>query len=496
MQYNSTRNNNETIEGHQAIIEGLAKDGGLYVPSVFPASIFQEALVNDSYKELAYRILHAFFDTYTEEDLRNCIHLAYTNRFKTKEITPLTINGKYPLLELYHGPTSAFKDVALSILPHLLTSAYRMNHNQETVAILTATSGDTGKAALEGFRDVKNTLIQVFYPSEGVSPTQKRQMQTSLGDNVNVVAISGNFDDCQRVVKQAYQDAFVQSHLHNVILSSANSINIGRLIPQVVYYFDSYLQLVKQGRLHFGDRVNFVVPTGNFGNILAGYYAKQIGLPIHRLICASNENHVLTDFIKTGTYSRNRDFHETMSPSMDILVSSNLERLLYHFANGDGAYIQALYQEFEKSGSFSITPEMKELLDTHFVGYWASEEACAKTIHDAYFIDHILLDPHTAVAYYAAKQYEAEFGSAIPSIVLATASPFKFSKSVLTSLKQNVPEDEEEAMQQLADYTKQEIPQGLAQAFSLPIRFTKTVTKEAANQAIIDFIEGGLHVSD
>lgn len=486
MKYVSSRNKNEIVESHNAIIQGLAKDGGLFTPENINIHINVDELKNLSYQQIATKVIHAFLDDFTEEEISSSVNQAYDTKFDTEEIVPLhKIEDAY-LMELYHGPTSAFKDIALTLLPHLLIQSYNKENRHDTISILTATSGDTGKAALSGFADVKHTAITVFYPEVGVSQVQKKQMQTATGDNVEVIAVKGNFDDCQRMVKEATQDPQVLASLHNVTISSANSINVGRLIPQVVYYYSSYCKLVKDGAIQCGDPVNFVVPTGNFGDILAGYLAYRTGLPVNQLICASNSNNVLTDFLNTGTYSIHRPFIPTMSPSMDILISSNLERLLFIMSDNDNFFVANMMKELNEQGSYTIPSNIQEKISSIFKGYWASEEDCAKTIHDLYKKEHVLIDPHTAVGLHAYRQYQLQTQDKTPSIVLSTASPYKFCKDVYQAVSSNCIEDDFEAMDALHTYTQTAIPSNLACLKDLPVRFTRSIEKEDGMKVIAE----------
>lgn len=486
MKYVSSRNKNEIVESHNAIIQGLAKDGGLFTPENINIHINVDELTNLSYQQIATKVIHAFLDDFTEEEISSSVNQAYDNKFDTEEIVPLhKIEDAY-LMELYHGPTSAFKDIALTLLPHLLIQSYNKENRHDTISILTATSGDTGKAALSGFADVKHTAITVFYPEVGVSQVQKKQMQTAIGDNVEVIAVKGNFDDCQRMVKEATQDPQVLASLHNVTISSANSINVGRLIPQVVYYYSSYCKLVKDGAIQCGDPVNFIVPTGNFGDILAGYLAYRTGLPVNQLICASNSNNVLTDFLNTGTYSIHRPFIPTMSPSMDILISSNLERLLFIMSDNDDTFVANMMKELNEQGSYTILSKIQEKISSIFKGYWTSEEDCAKTIHDLYKKEHVLIDPHTAVGLHAYRQYQLQTQDKTPSIVLSTASPYKFCKDVYQAVSSNCIKDDFEAMDALHTYTQTAIPSNLACLKDLPVRFTRSIEKEDGMKVIAE----------
>lgn len=493
MKYISTRNKEKIVSVSEAIIQGLADDGGLYTPQTLDQKVDLASTLKMSYLELAQYILSLFLSDFSHEQIQQCVQNAYQNSFENNEVAPLCKYNDGWLMELWHGPTSAFKDVALTLLPHLLTAAYQNQNENDLISILTATSGDTGKAAINGFADVKNTAITVLYPEIGVSDIQKRQMQTSLGKNVEVIAVKGNFDDCQRIVKDAMKDPVVLEACKHMKLSSANSINIGRLIPQIVYYFDSYAKLVNHGDIQLGDVVNFVVPSGNFGNILAGYLAKQLGLPIKKLVCASNSNNVLTDFIRTGTYNANRTFIPTISPSMDILVSSNLERLLFLLSNHNDVLINQYMASLKNDGHYTISDDLRQRLQESFAAYDCSEDECKKVIHDTFHKEHILIDPHTAVAVHACHAYKQESNDNTPCIVLSTASAYKFAKDVYTALTGNSCKDEFEAMNALHDYTSFAIPKNLACLKDMEIRFTNTVKKEDALAAIAKRLEGLQH---
>lgn len=474
--YTSTRDKDNRMESHAAVIQGLASDGGLFVPEKITPFLNLSRLQNLSYEDTAFLILSAFMDDCNPEDLRTCIHSAYDHSFDTDKIAPVTSFGKNALLELWHGPTCAFKDIALTLLPHLMKTACTMDHIDDTIAILTATSGDTGKAAISGFSNVPGTAITVFYPEDGVSDIQKRQMQTSIGDNVNVVSVKGNFDDCQRMVKEACSSPEVLASLDHVRISSANSINTGRLLPQIVYYVTSYMDMVRMNRISLNDPVNFCVPTGNFGDILAGYMAKLIGLPINRLICASNSNHVLTDFINTGTYNTERPFISTMSPSMDILISSNLERLLYLMSGRNTSLVTKCMQSLLDTGSYTVPTHLKESIQCLFSGYWADEDSCSAEIKTAYEQEDILIDPHTATGVYAMHAYQKETGDQTPCIVLSTASPYKFARDVYRSLSGESVENSFEAVHKLHAYTGTAIPDPISSIQNMLIRFTKTIS--------------------
>lgn len=484
MKYVSSRNRNTILKSYEAVVQGLAEDSGLFTPMDIDTTFKIDTLLQDSYQQLAIKIIHTFLNDYTKDEIQNCVNHAYDTKFNTKEIVPLHKLSDCYLMELWHGPTSAFKDIALTILPHLLTTAYHKQNRKDTIAILTATSGDTGKAALSGFANVKNTAITVLYPEIGVSAVQKKQMQTSIGDNVDVIALKGNFDDCQRIVKEATQDSEVQASLDNVVISSANSINIGRLVPQIVYYFSSYIKLVNDGVITCGDKVNFSVPTGNFGDILAGYLAYKIGLPIHKLICASNTNNVLSDFLHTGTYTIHRDFTPTISPSMDILISSNLERLLFMMSDYNDVLVQDMMHSLKENGSYTIPTALHNKIKEMFCGYWTSEEACKKTIHDTYTQENTLIDPHTAVGLDAYHQYVKQTNDQTPTIVLSTASPYKFCKDVYEAITSKQIDDDFEAMDALHTFTNVEIPSNLATLKNMPIRFTRSITLNEAMHTI------------
>ena len=433
--YKSTRSS-QTATASQAILKGLADDGGLFVPMTIPAlDKSVEELSKMTYQEVAYEVMSKFFTDFTEEELKNCIAKAYDSKFDTKEIAPIVKADNAYYLELFHGATIAFKDMALSILPHLLTTSAKKNHVKNEIVILTATSGDTGKAALAGFADVENTRIVVFYPKGGVSPIQEKQMVTQNGDNTFVVGIKGNFDQAQSGVKAIFGDKELAKEMDEkgFQFSSANSINIGRLIPQVVYYVYAYAQLVAKNEIKNGDKINVVVPTGNFGNILAAFYAKNMGLPIAKLICASNDNKVLFDFFRTGTYDKNREFILTNSPSMDILISSNLERLIYRTAGNDDEKNSEFMRELTEDGKYTITDEMKENLKD-FYGNYATEKETAAFIKELYEKTGYIIDTHTAVAADVYKKYREETGDNTPSVIASTASPFKFTRSVMNAI--------------------------------------------------------------
>ena len=435
IQYKSTRSN-DTVTASEAILKGLANDGGLFVPTEIPTlNVSLAELSKMTYKETAYAVMKEFLTDFTEEELKNCIDKAYDSKFDTEEIAPLVKAEDAYYLELFHGSTIAFKDMALSILPHLLTTSAKKNNVKNDIVILTATSGDTGKAALAGFADVEGTKIIVFYPKGGVSPIQEKQMVTQKGDNTFVVGINGNFDQAQSGVKAMFGDKELAKELDaaGYQFSSANSINIGRLVPQVVYYVYAYGKLLANGEIEEGEKINVVVPTGNFGNILAAFYAKNMGLPIDKLICASNDNKVLYDFFTTGTYDKNREFILTTSPSMDILISSNLERLIYRIAGNDSEKNAELMRELKEDGKYTITDDMKAQL-SDFYGNYASETETAQTIKTLYDNTGYIIDTHTAVASTVYKKYEEDTQDTNKVVIASTASPFKFTRSVMNSI--------------------------------------------------------------
>ena len=434
--YKSTRGSENYKSASQAVIQGIAEDKGLYVPERIPQlPVPVSELRGKSYKEIAFTIIRTFFDDYTDEAMKYCTNGAYTDKFEAEEVVPVTKAGDAWFLELYHGRTAAFKDMALSILPYLLTTATKKQQEDKKICILTATSGDTGKAALEGFADVPGTEIIVFFPNQGVSQVQERQMITQEGDNTHVFAIEGNFDDAQTGVKKIFSDPAFAEVLagYGCRFSSANSINIGRLVPQVAYYVWGYVQLIEQGVIKAGDPVNIVVPTGNFGNILAAYYAGEMGIPVNRFICASNKNRILTDFFNTGVYDTNREFYLTNSPSMDILISSNLERLLYHLAGNDGEEIKKLMSQLENEKHYEVSPQIREGMKK-FWGGCATVEETNETIGSMYREHGYLIDTHTAVAYKVYQDYVKETGDETPALIASTASAYKFAESVAKSI--------------------------------------------------------------
>ena len=472
MRYHSTRNESVFVDSAQAVLEGLAPDGGLYMPEGLPAFDWQECLKGSSI-QMSTQILSALLPDIP--DMPELVRRAYTGKFETEDLTPTVPVGSFSMLELFRGPTSAFKDVALSMLPQLLTAAKAVKGQEKDILILTATSGDTGKAALEGFRDVPGIRICVFYPDGGVSQVQRAQMVTQEGNNVSVCAVRGNFDDAQTGVKNIF--AACQGRDLPVALSSANSINIGRLAPQIMYYFRAYRDLLDAGKIRLGDEVNFSVPTGNFGDILAGYLAKRLGLPVGALICASNANNVLTDFIRTGTYDRRRPLLKTTSPSMDILVSSNLERLLY-LLSGDTKLVAGLMQELNTQGVYTVPARLLEKIQSQFWAACCDDARAAEIIGRVYKEDGYLCDPHTASGWAAAEDYVAETGDNRPMVVLSTASPYKFPAAVLTAIGGDTSGDEFTQMARLSQITGVPVPKNLASLQGKPEKHTQVIDKD------------------
>ncbi len=473
MKYITTRGG-QSASGAQAIVQGLGKDGGLFVPDAFPQVRAEElsAMAREPYRVRAARILGRFLTDFSQEQLAGMVDSAYA-RFDERGVAPLkALSGGVRVIELYHGPTLAFKDVALTLLPHLLTASARIAGEAREVLILAATSGDTGKAALSGFADVPGTRCAVFYPQGGVSEVQRLQMVTQRGGNTCVIAVRGNFDDAQTGVKRIFSDpaaaaAFAEKGL---ALSSANSINWGRLAPQIVYYFSAYCDMAAAGDIAPGETINICVPTGNFGNILAAYYAKRMGLPVNKLICASNRNNVLTDFIRTGRYDARRAFHLTTSPSMDILISSNLERMLFELCGRNAEAVRGWMAELKEKGCYEIDAASKAALTELMYGAWASEEDCAAEIARAWHEENYLVDPHTAVAMKALRDYRAETGDGRPCAVAATASPFKFGRAVSAALGLNTDADDFALCARLSDMTGWAVPRAIAELPGLPVR--------------------------
>jgi len=489
--YKSTRNSSIRVSASQAILKGLSDEGGLFIPERIPTLAKPiEEFANMTYAETAYEVMSRFYTDFTEEELKNCIARAYDSKFDTDVIAPLVeADGAY-YLELFHGPTIAFKDMALSILPHLMITSARKNNVKNDIVILTATSGDTGKAALAGFAKVEGTKIIVFYPKNGVSAIQERQMVTQEGDNTFVVGIHGNFDDAQTGVKKIFADKEFAKELDEkgYQFSSANSINIGRLIPQVVYYVYAYAIMLKEGRIAAGEKINVVVPTGNFGNILAAYLAKHMGVPIDKLVCASNHNKVLYDFFKTGEYNRNREFYLTTSPSMDILISSNLERLIYLIAGCDDAKNTGLMQKLVSEGSYIISDDMKANLDD-FVGGFATEEETATRIRELYEKTGYVLDTHTAVASHVYEQYVKETGDMTKTVIASTASPFKFGQSVMEAIDGKAhDEDMFELVATLSKTANVVVPNAVEELKTAPVLHDNICEKDGMKDIIKQFL--------
>lgn len=484
MFYNSTRNSKVKVTSAEAITQGISVDGGLFVPETIPELSLDEikAVGDMKYADRAAYIFAKYLTDFTEAEIHHCTDNAYsTKNFETENIAELAhlFDGTY-MLELWHGPTCAFKDMALQILPYFLTTSAKKINLDKKIVILVATSGDTGKAALEGFKDVEGTSILVFYPEDGVSPMQKRQMKTQEGSNVGVCAIKGNFDDCQNGVKAIFTNEEVKQQLadNGIVFSSANSINWGRLVPQVVYYVSAYAELVKDGEIALGDKINIVVPTGNFGNILAAYYAKHMGVPVNKLICASNVNNVLTDFINTGVYDRNRKFYATVSPSMDILISSNLERLLYLLTGRDDAVIREWFGKLASEGKYEVSADVKAKLQEEFCGGFCDDEQTKATIHAIYEKYGYTCDTHTAVAVKVYNDYREATGDTTKTVIASTASPYKFSAAVLEALEGKASDiDEYAKVDRIAELSKLDIPAALADLKNKPERFSDVIDK-------------------
>lgn len=487
LMYQSTRSNSEPITASQAILKGLADDGGLYVPASIPKlELGIKELAKMTYQEAAYEVMKLFFTDFTEDEIKTCITKAYDAKFDTEEIAPLVYaNGAY-YLELFHGATIAFKDMALSILPHLLTTAAKKNEVKDEIVILTATSGDTGKAALAGFADVPGTKIIVFYPKDGVSPIQEKQMVTQKGDNTYVVSITGNFDDAQNGVKAMFNNRELAADMKakGYQFSSANSINIGRLVPQIVYYVYSYANLYKNEAITEGEKINLVVPTGNFGNILAAFYAKSMGVPIDKLICASNDNKVLFDFFQTGVYNRNREFMLTSSPSMDILISSNLERLIFQIAGRDADKTLALMKALSTKGEYSITDDMKAQMSDFIAGY-ATEQETADAISKLYEDTGYVIDTHTAVATSVYHNYIARTGDTNKTIIASTASPYKFTRSVMNAIDMKYDTlSDFELVDELSKIAGTDVPQAIEDIRIAPVLHNNTCDSDKMQQMV------------
>lgn len=493
MFYKSTRDSSIKVESSVAITQGISADGGLFVPETIPEITLDEIknLGNLSYADRAAFIFKKYLTDFTDAEIHYCTDNAYsTKNFETESIAEISqlFDGTY-MLELWHGPTCAFKDMALQILPYFLTTSAKKINLDKKIIILVATSGDTGKAALEGFKDVEGTQILVFYPEDGVSPMQKRQMTTQSGENVGVCAMKGNFDDCQNGVKAIFTDSQVKEKMEGagLMFSSANSINWGRLVPQIVYYISSYASLAESGEISLGDKINVVVPTGNFGNILAAYYAKKMGLPINKLICASNINKVLTDFIKTGVYDRNRDFYATCSPSMDILISSNLERLLYIITGHDDAQIREWFTSLAETGRYEVSDAVKKVLSEEFYGGYCDDEQTKSTIHDIYAKYSYTCDTHTAVAVKVYEDYKNATGDTTKTIIASTASPYKFSASVLEAIEgRNSDLDEYEMVDKIAELSDIPVPAALAELKDKERRFKDSIEKSDMTSYVLN----------
>ena len=495
MFYKSTRNSEVNVSSAQAIAQGISAEGGLFVPSEIPAISMDDikALGEKSYAERALFVFSKFLTDYTEAEIRYCVDGAYnTKNFDSDNIAEIAhlFDGTY-MLELWHGPTCAFKDMALQILPYLLTTAAKKIKLNKKVVILVATSGDTGKAALEGFKDVPDTEILVFYPDNGVSAMQKKQMTTQEGSNVGVCAIKGNFDDAQTGVKTIFTNSDVAEKLseNGMMFSSANSINWGRLAPQIIYYVSTYAQLLADGEIEAGEKINIVVPTGIFGNILAGFYAKKMGVPVNKLICASNANNVLTDFIKTGIYDRNRPFHATISPSMDILISSNLERLLYHLCGENDAQIKEWFGALSETGKYEVTDEVKKVLSEEFYAGCCNDDETKATIKEIFDKYSYTCDTHTAVAVKVYEDYVKATGDKTKTIIASTASPYKFSGSVLQAIGKKTDCDEFGLVDELAEVSNIPVPASLAALKNKEIRFNKIIDKSEMKDYVFDALE-------
>lgn len=489
--YTSTRNNQIHLSDKEAIKTGFSEDGGLFVyPNLADLKVDLTSLLNSSYQEIAQTVLSKLLPSFSKAEINESVKKAYEDSFDTSKITPLIDVADFHILELFHGPTSAFKDIGLQMLPQLMKHVLSKD---DKVMILTATSGDTGKAALEGFKNLNKMGITVFYPHNGVSKVQALQMQTTNGYNTEIAAIKGNFDDAQSNVKKILNDQELKSDLGpKISLSSANSINIGRLIPQVVYYFSSYIQLVKTQKIALGDPVNFTVPTGNFGDVLAGYYAKQMGLPVNKFIVASNENNVLTKFFQTGIYNRNIPFLQTYAPSMDIQISSNFERLLYYKSNHDTKYVKELMDDLDKTGQYQVSDEILKKIQADFYCGFSTNQEITDSIKSVYQNDHYLMDPHTAVGYKVMRDYQ-KLGDKTPMILLSTASPYKFSRVVAEAILKDVPVDDLAVMKKLTQTTHVPIPTNLAQVWNLPILHTDVIAKDQMENYVKSKVEDNFY---
>ena len=495
MQYVSTRNKRWRCSASEAIAQGLAPDGGLLTPEVLPklSPNGLTTMTDMSYQQRAVFVMNSFLEDFTASELSSYANHAYgPDKFDTKEVAPVrAVDDSTYCLELWHGPTCAFKDMALQMLPHLLSASLVKNEEKKTVCILVATSGDTGKAALEGFRDVDKTRILVFYPKDGVSDIQQLQMRTQEGGNVGVCAVVGNFDDAQTGVKRLFSDESLRETLaeRGYFFSSANSINWGRILPQVVYYISAYCDLLREGKVQKGEAVNICVPTGNFGNILSAYYAGQMGVPIHKLICASNRNNVLTDFLQTGVYDRNRTFYNTMSPSMDILISSNLERMLFEFTEHDDEEVRGYMEALAQTGRYEVSEPVKKKLERHFAAGCCDDAATQAMIAKMWTERRYLIDTHTAVAFHVLEQYRAGTGDATPTIVVSTASPFKFCDNVLGALGVRELADGTAILNQLAEVTGMPAPTPLTTLTGKAVRFDQVVEKDRMVDQVLEMLK-------
>lgn len=492
--YTSTRDKQHGCTPKEAILKGIADDGGLYVYDKIDSLRLPLAdMMNMNYTQMAETVLALLLPDFTEAEITQCVKAAYEGHFDSDDMTPLHRAGNVEILELFHGPTCAFKDVGLRMLPQLMSTALK-DRGAGNVMILTATSGDTGKAALEGFKDVDHVGITVFYPANGVSNIQRLQMATTEGTNTNVCAIDGNFDDAQSNVKKIFNDVALRERLSQkgVSLSSANSINIGRLIPQIVYYIYAYKEMVRKGTINFNDEIDFCVPTGNYGNVLAGYYAKLMGLPVHRFLVASNSNNVLYDFLQDGTYDRNRPFFKTISPSMDILISSNLERLLYYKSGKDATYIHSLMQQLETQGFYQVSDTIRERIQHDFYGGYCDDAACAKVMEQFYKETSYVLDPHTAVAYKVMLDYQAQ-GVVHPCVLLSTASPYKFAPAVEQAIYHSVDADEFTCMEDLQRKSGAKIPAPLAALKEKAVRHNHHIGKDDMSSYVETIVEEMFH---
>ncbi len=490
MKFISTRGKDVVDCAAAAITKGLANDGGLFVPEYFPDfSDKLETMVELDYAKIASMVIGSYLGEYNQEKLYNACVKAYSTFTENEPAPVVKIRDNTYITELFHGPTLAFKDVALTLLPYLMREGANILGIKEEILILVATSGDTGKAALEGFKNANGIKIMVFYPSEGVSDMQKLQMRTQEGNNVNVVAVKGNFDDCQTAVKNIFSSKQINAKLkeNGVVFSSANSINFGRLVPQIAYYFSSYLSLVSSGEINLGDKINFVVPTGNFGNILAGYYAKRMGLPIDKLVCASNSNNVLTEFFANGTYDANREFYKTMSPSMDILISSNLERFIFELCDRDSTKTATIMQSLKSEGKYTISQSQLNLAEDIFFAGFCDEEECLDTINNVFEEDGYLLDTHTAVAFKVCQEFVDYTDNKNSTVVLSTASPYKFAQSVLYALEGKKTADAFKASIKLESLSAFEIPEQIKELKTKPVIFNNTIDRQDVEKSVIDF---------